>query len=269
MDAREGTDVSDISREPMSSMAMPSTNAAVPHSGGFRLHSELDALALSKMYSVHRRLQIGALLDDESADRLHRHLASDMEWTLLLAAHRRTYHVAPRREGQQIMDDPRLLAHVYRAATDGFAFAYATHRRVGTPETDAGDMPNTVLAEFFDFLNAPAFLSFARALTGNPNLRRASAQATCFLAGHFLNFHTDYDGGKKKIAYVLNLSQGWQAQWGGLLQFADEHGVVTECFVPSYNSLSIFTVPQWHAVSFVTPFAGNPRYAVSGWLHEE
>lgn len=235
---------------------------------GFRLNPELDVASLSTAFAAHQRLQIACALDDESVGRLYWHLATDMEWTLLLSANKRTYHVAAKRAGQPIMDDQRLLAHAYSAATDGFAFVYATHRRGGTPETDAGEMPNTVLAEFFDFLNTPAFLTFAGKVTGNNKLVRATAQATCFRAGHFLNFHTDYDDGKK-IAYVLNLSQDWQAEWGGLLQFADRPGVLTDCFLPNFNSLSMFAVPQWHAVSFVTPFAGNARYAVSGWLHEQ
>lgn len=244
------------------------TDAASPCACGFQLNPDLDTAALSTAFAARERLQIACVLDHESAERLYQHLATDMEWTLLLSANKRTYHVSAKRAGVVTTDDPRVLAHAYGGATDGFAFVYATHRRSVTPESDAGGIANTVLATFFDFLNTPAFMTFARAVTGNMKLSRATAQATCFRAGHFLNFHTDSDAGKK-IAYVLNLSRDWKAEWGGLLQFADHPGAVTDCFLPSFNSLSMFAVPQWHAVSFVTPFAGHPRYAVSGWLHEE
>ena len=30
-------------------------------------------------------------------------------------------------------------------------------------------------------------------------------------------------------------------------------------------ALNVFAVPQMHAVSTVAPFAGGPRYSVTGW----
>jgi Rps23 Pro-64 3,4-dihydroxylase Tpa1-like proline 4-hydroxylase len=36
--------------------------------------------------------------------------------------------------------------------------------------------------------------------------------------------------------------------------------------VPAYNSLVLFKVPVWHSVTFVTPFAGEVRYSITGWL---
>ncbi|MGH8398608.1 MAG: 2OG-Fe(II) oxygenase family protein, partial [Gammaproteobacteria bacterium] len=64
---------------------------------------------------------------------------------------------------------------------------------------------------------------------------------------------------------VLNLTKDWQADWGGLLQFLGEDGKVVDTFFPSFNSLMLFQVPMWHHVSYVTPFAGHGRYAITGW----
>jgi Rps23 Pro-64 3,4-dihydroxylase Tpa1-like proline 4-hydroxylase len=68
------------------------------------------------------------------------------------------------------------------------------------------------------------------------------------------------------FAYVINLSRDWQADWGGLLQFIDESGAVSETFMPRWNTLSLFRVPQGHAVSLVAPWARAPRLALTGWF---
>jgi Rps23 Pro-64 3,4-dihydroxylase Tpa1-like proline 4-hydroxylase len=41
---------------------------------------------------------------------------------------------------------------------------------------------------------------------------------------------------------------------------------VTEAWVPRFNALNVFAVPQPHAVSIVAPFAVGARCSVTGWL---
>ena len=43
-------------------------------------------------------------------------------------------------------------------------------------------------------------------------------------------------------------------------------GEVEEVWSPRYNSLTLFMVPTMHVVSYVAPFAKQPRYAITGWL---
>jgi Rps23 Pro-64 3,4-dihydroxylase Tpa1-like proline 4-hydroxylase len=71
---------------------------------------------------------------------------------------------------------------------------------------------------------------------------------------------------RRRIAYVINLTRGWRPDWGGLLHFADDEGNVVDTFFPHFNSLSLFTVPQNHFVSYVAPYAQGKRSAVTGWL---
>jgi Rps23 Pro-64 3,4-dihydroxylase Tpa1-like proline 4-hydroxylase len=40
---------------------------------------------------------------------------------------------------------------------------------------------------------------------------------------------------------------------------------VTETFLPRWNSLSLFRVPQRHQVTLVSPWAAQPRHAITGW----
>jgi Rps23 Pro-64 3,4-dihydroxylase Tpa1-like proline 4-hydroxylase len=37
-------------------------------------------------------------------------------------------------------------------------------------------------------------------------------------------------------------------------------------YIPAFNALTLFRVPQWHSVSYVTPFAMGPRFSVTGWF---
>ena len=41
---------------------------------------------------------------------------------------------------------------------------------------------------------------------------------------------------------------------------------MVDTFVPLWNSLSLFRVPQPHVVSLVEPWAGSPRYSITGWF---
>jgi Rps23 Pro-64 3,4-dihydroxylase Tpa1-like proline 4-hydroxylase len=43
-------------------------------------------------------------------------------------------------------------------------------------------------------------------------------------------------------------------------------GDVEEVWMPRFNSLALFRVPTRHMVSYVSPFAKHPRYAITGWL---
>jgi SM-20-related protein len=70
------------------------------------------------------------------------------------------------------------------------------------------------------------------------------------------------------VAYVFSFTKNWKIDWGGLLQFHDDENCkIIDSYVPAFNALTIFRVPQWHSVSYVTPFAMGPRYAVAGWYH--
>jgi Rps23 Pro-64 3,4-dihydroxylase Tpa1-like proline 4-hydroxylase len=130
-----------------------------------------------------------------------------------------------------------------------------------------GRDPGLLLHTVLEFLNSPAFLAFARELTGFEQIRRVNAQATRYLPGHFLRRHNDFSSENERlVAYVINLGHDWQADWGGLLQFFDETGQVSESFVPRYNTLSLFRVPQLHAVSLVAPWAEQPRFGITGWF---
>jgi SM-20-related protein len=123
------------------------------------------------------------------------------------------------------------------------------------------------ILELQRFLDSAQFIEFAREVTGFSEITFADSQATRYLPGHFLTEHDDNVAGKQRLAaYVLGMTPQWRADWGGILQFIAEDGHIAEGYVPKFNVLNLFRVPQKHSVSYVAPSATEPRYSITGWL---
>ena len=171
-------------------------------------------------------------------------------------------------EAEPVAEQMRLTGMAHEEATEGFQFIF-DRLRLGPARAMGLAIPQA-LYDLHALFNGPGFLDFARRLTGDDRIAYVDAQATRYLPGHFLNGHDDrHEGAGRLYAYVLNVSPVWRAEWGGLLMFLDEAGDVTETFTPAAGTLNVFRVPQSHAVSMVAPFAGAPRYSVTGWWRTE
>jgi Rps23 Pro-64 3,4-dihydroxylase Tpa1-like proline 4-hydroxylase len=162
--------------------------------------------------------------------------------------------------GQQRAD---LVDGIVDVARRQFQFSFYTESLADAVKR--GDMG--LLARFIRYMADDAFLSVMRSITGIHEVNRVYAQATMYAPGSFLLAHNDHvDAEQRRLAYVINLTRQWRPDWGGLLNFSQPDGSVTDCFFPHFNSMSVFEVPQTHFVSYVPPFAQSQRYAVTGWL---
>jgi SM-20-related protein len=231
------------------------------------LNPDLDTAALGAAFARHGRLQVRDILRAEDADRVHHCLAAEVPWSFTC-----------RLGGANVLKSPQELAamgheekvrmgqSILEAARRGFSFGFMTYPMVRAYR--AAEQPELFLHRVLEALASPEFIGFARAVTGDGAIGRVDAQATRYSAGHFLTAHddADYEGEERRCAYVLNFSRGWCAEWGGLLQFIDGEGRVSESFVPHFNSMSLFRVPARHLVSYVAPYAGSPRLSITGWF---
>lgn len=155
-------------------------------------------------------------------------------------------------------------ALVHAGAASGFQYCFDTYRL--SDEADAGQLTSGPLLALYRALNAPAFLSHCRWLADDDSIAFCDAQVTRYRPGHFLTMHNDDVAGKGRVmAFVLNLTAHWRADWGGLLLFHGADGNVDGGFTPAFNALNLFKIPCDHSVSLVAPFAAHPRYAVTGW----
>lgn len=209
------------------------------------------------------RAQIADFLTAPSAALLLAELEASKAWRL--TANR----------GEQIMDfPPEVLARfgdsewakLDRAVTMGgrfgFQFRYETIR---LKEEGSAETPS--LVAFEELMSSPGVTEQMRKMTGITDIDFADAHASRYSSGHFLTAHDDQSAGMgRRAAYVLNLTPAWRPDWGGLLLFHDADGNISGGFTPAYNVLNVFSVPQPHSVSWVTPLAAAPRYAVTGWL---
>ena len=125
-----------------------------------------------------------------------------------------------------------------------------------------------VLDACAEAFNAPATLALISELTGE-EVRSFRGDATRYLPGHFLTTHNDgRKHGKRVLAVVLNLSQ-WHIDWGGLMLFHGAYGAAHCAWTPAFNTINLFSVPQNHSVTMVTPLARAPRLTVSGWFYAD
>ena len=239
------------------------------HSGPvFAMNPALDPAASAPAFASRGRVHLPDFLLKEAAEQVYRYLAQGAQWSLVLhdGSHVREATPEQRRHADEIWER-EMAAFAYARAREGFEFLYE-HRSVADDPRERAADPSP-LARFVDFVNSPPFLEFARRLTGFPDIVRADAQATRYRPGDFLTQHDDFDKtGRKdrRAAYVFNLTPRWLADWGGQLQFIGPDGHVMEAYVPRFNALNVFAVPQPHAVSIVAPFAVGARYSVTGWL---
>ncbi|MHB8447619.1 MAG: 2OG-Fe(II) oxygenase family protein [Rudaea sp.] len=212
-------------------------------------------------------MQIPDILDDGYAEQIQAALAGETEWTLAYqagAAPERIEHAAY--AAMDAASRAAFLAQIAAQSADQFAYAYESYSMM-----DRYDDPTRVedvMHRLVDVFHHEPILDFVHQLTGDPELARVRIQATRYLAGHFLRQHDDtgYDRQQRRFAFVFNFSRGWQADWGGLLHFLDAGGRIVDTFVPGYNTLALFKVPQLHCVSRVAVSAGAPRYALTGWF---
>jgi len=231
-----------------------------------RLAPRPDLPALARRFQDQGRVQVPGLLLEPAARRLQACLEREIPWQTVFRHKDR--HVDLHRVQVDSLDTMRrnvLSDAVYAQARFDFTYLYNNY-----PIADAhaaGLNQGLYVNRLYEFLNGPDFLDFARRLTGLGEIDRVDAQATLYRAGHFLTLHSDRNDGEQRLAaYVLNLTPGWNADWGGLLLFHGQDGGVEAGFTPAFNVLTVFRVPTPHAVSFVVPHCPAGRYSITGWL---
>ena len=158
-----------------------------------------------------------------------------------------------------------LHSQLMREAGEGLGFLYGGYQ---LDAERAKAIPELApLQALFEFINGEQMLEFIRNVTGENAIVRADGQATRYTAGHYLTRHRDDpEDEHRRLAYILSLSDHWHPDWGGLLQFYEDDGTPRDAWAPRFNSLSLFNVRHVHSVTYVTPFAREPRLSMTGWF---
>lgn len=192
------------------------------------------------------------------------HLRGRDDWRQVLNSGDKVYELDRTTRSQMAADKKAALDDaVHAGARSGFQYRYETLRVPDDPA--ARHQSDDPLARFAEWMSGDGIRDLVERITGIGGIGFADAQATAYAPGDFLTAHDDDVAGKRrKAAYVFGLSAPWRAEWGGILMF--HGGGSVEGFVPSFNTLNLFRVPQLHSVSEVTRAAPSRRYAITGWL---
>lgn len=240
----------------------------MPQASDIAIHPDIDILAWQELFGARQRIQIPNFLTASSAGALRNHLHNAVEWTHVINGEDKVFEIAS--DDFDALDKgvrKRLDIALYEKAASRFQFQF-DNRRLSDIEIQQG-VGDDLLHQFGQWINSPQTLGLFRDVTGRQDIGFADVQATRYRPGDFLTGHDDVIPGKDRLfAYVLNLSDNWRTEWGGLLLFHDADCCVAETFVPIFNSLSLFSVGQPHSVSYVTPFAQEERLSITGWLRK-
>ncbi len=230
------------------------------------LHPAIDTTMLARTFARDRRVRISPFLVEEDAEALSASLRGRSDWRLVINQQDKLFELD--REAQGALSATarsQLDDAVFAAGRYDFQYRYEAIRV--PDDTAERQRSSDPLAGFASFLSSGKVRDLLRAITGQPQIAFADAQATAYSPGHFLTAHDDEVSGKNRLAaYVYNLSPTWRIDWGGLLLFHDDEGHVAQGLAPSFNALNLFAVPQPHSVSLVSPSAAFRRYSVTGWL---
>jgi SM-20-related protein len=246
-------------------------HSEVPDDVPVRLNPRLDVARIAQVFQRFGRVHIPDILAPETAERLHQCLTKQVPWSLAYneggrGGHDDEVEVPPSKLSRLA---PAQLDRIARAthpnATENFQYLYKAFQISRT--YSAAKDPSLYVYRVLEFLNGQPFIAFARAVTGAGDVELVNAIASLYERGHYLTHHDDQeDSHRRRAAYVFNFTPRWRPDWGGLLQFYSADGHVSEAYAPVFNGLNIFRVPQPHAVSYVTPFAGAGRYSLTGWF---
>jgi Rps23 Pro-64 3,4-dihydroxylase Tpa1-like proline 4-hydroxylase len=232
----------------------------------FTVNPQPDIRALATIFRRQGRLQIPSFLEPGCAQALLEYLQAEQRWTRVFNQGDKLFELSRDVQASMSSEQTELLElAVLKGARHGFQFRFENIRVSDNPQARAAS--GGLLEAFASFMSSPPVLEQLRLITGEEDVTHADAQATAYSPGDFLTAHDDeVDGKGRRAAYVLGLSPGWLGDWGGLLLFHGRDGRIADAFVPAFNTLTLFAVPQPHSVSAVAPFAPRRRYSVTGWL---
>ena len=227
------------------------------------INPDLDLAAIASRFARSGRAQIADILRGEVAEAVAAELEAQVPWRFSIReGERDAVYTHAAWEALALGDRRRILAQANRQASDGFQYMFDYF---GLVSGVSGDGAPAALSALTRFIRSEEFARFLRDVTGIGDIATADAQATRYRAGQYLSRHDDLSNPLRRVAYVMGFTRAWRADWGGLLVFHDPRDDVEEAWLPRFNTLNVFKVPQVHSVSFVTPSAAAYRHSITGW----
>ena len=229
------------------------------------ISQDLDFSDSRRAYADVGRCRLDHFLVPDIAERLYGVLFDETEFDVAYACSPSPKLVSASSWRQ--MDAPgrrSIEGQLMSQAAEGRGFLYCTYMERN--KIGASTQSPEFLDEVFSFWAGPEMRRLVAEVTGL-EVDGAECQFTRFTTGQYLTRHRDtLLGNRRRLAFVLSLSQAWHPDWGGLLHFYEEAGDVSEVWIPRFNTLQLFDIRQIHGVSAVAPCAPRGRFSLTGWF---
>jgi len=230
-----------------------------------QINPELDFSEYADKLKNCGRIQIDNFFTKESAVKLQSLLQTHSPWYLAYNEFNNFYEssydqieaLAPQVKAQ-------FMSAFYKRAETNFQYVFKQFYI--SQAIKLGE--ESKLNFLHDFMNQDSFLKLMRVLAQDSTINWVDTFASSYESGHFLTEHTDtHNKHDRVLAFTIGMTEDWDPNWGGNLVFFDDDKNIKAGFNPKFNSLCVFTIPQSHAVQFISPFATKDRLSLLGWAN--
>lgn len=231
------------------------------------LNSSLDTDSLGAEFAKDKRVRVENLLEDAAVERIREACLHNVPWEYLSFLDGQNV-IIPGEDFEALGNEQLGQFHqkLMQGAAEGVGFFYCGYK-IQRAKTDSDDAELRFLHSVFDLLNSAEMLDFVMQVSGRSDLKSADAQYTRYTPGQFLTRHLDdTEAEQRRLAYVISFTKNWHPDWGGLTQFYERDGTPRDAWAPRFNSMALFDVSHVHSVTYVTPFARQPRLSLTGWF---
>jgi len=225
------------------------------------INSINDIDILKNHFQTYKKITISNFLKNEFAELLFRHALLEKNWILSTGIDKNKYEKSTSKQNEKI--NSLQIKNVNNAFGKN-QFSYIFYRSMNST--------NMSFLEFTlrKYLNSEIFIHTLNQITNMDLKELTTLFMSKYTSGNFLSPHSDRGNGR--LAFVINLTKYWKPQYGGNLHFLnDERTEITETYVPQFNNLLLFYVPENrgipHYVSHVVSNIKISRYAITGWFN--
>lgn len=223
---------------------------------------------IAEQFHEEGRVAIPNYFRDDYADAMYQCLDQNVPWyleSLSSEGLRKTLH------SEYGPLSTRAKQKLVPKKSPGYSeFEYAFEKFELSPKIveGTGNRYNPLMTLYFG-VNQPSYLALMKKITQFEETLEITTQFSKYATGHYLASHSDKEVPGKPVrlaAHVIGMSRNWNKDWGGCFHFCDNHGKASQRRVPSFNTLVLFKVPDYHYVSIVKTFVKQKRYSTFGWL---
>lgn len=219
------------------------------------LTDQFDFAGFQSRFAQKGRVRLEGALPADHALRAHQALEQETPWELHLVTKEGKPDVISR-EALNILPADLIQTRLQDAAER--AQTGLSYLRLGL---DLMAADTIALAPLADLLKSEAFAAFCGDLTALSGLELTDLAAVCYRNGDFFTRHTDTSA---RLCFEWNFTQGWRSDWGGQMLFHSPSGDIEGGIMPRLNDLALFSGDQPRSVASVAPYAGGPRFSITG-----